>query len=310
MKTKTPIIVLSSPVLGTILITFGIFAVSKKQLLGSFPPATIEPTAIVADPPAPDPVMLLSNTDTSLHGSSQTSNEKPPAAYHEFVMFGNDTIYLSHYTMFHAIHSYQIIFAASFKKDKVDVVKAFLDDRREHPDRSYTVSPSKKGSPLSRRRDDWILPDYMHDGMEFNADIHWGEEPEEFLFRDVTVHIDRIILDKKFEEADQHDARLNYLLFGTKGDRYLAHLIGSFPDFDDILSIDIENDQFPSNPGLKFTLDKENESSDRLQGEGKEFKGILQPVSDLKKVEEDSVINDQKIKLKSEIYFEDIEEQG
>src|SRR4051812_39605207 len=75
-----------------------------------------------------------------------------PTAYHEFVMFGNGRIYLSHYSMFHAIHAYQALIEVSLRKGNVDVRPAFFRDRAAPPERSYTVSPSRPGSPVEWRR--------------------------------------------------------------------------------------------------------------------------------------------------------------
>ena len=36
-------------------------------------------------------------------------NDQVPAGFHEFELFGNETLYLSHYPMFGSIHSYQVL---------------------------------------------------------------------------------------------------------------------------------------------------------------------------------------------------------
>lgn len=248
------------------------------------------------------------NRESTLHGSSNfngfSNDDRAPDAYHEFVMFGNDRIYLSHYAMFHSVHAYQAIIQTSFEKGNIDVVKTFLEDRRQHPDRFYTLSPSKKDSPDTRRRDDWVLPDYIHEGSEFNADIHWEDHEGQvaFLLQDVTVKIDKVILFRKFEETDQHHDRLTYLLFGEKGDKYLAHFISGMNDFDHIMAVDIENDQLDPNPYSKLIIDGKDEASMRPET-GKKYIG---EITNSDKQKPTSLT----IKPTSEIYFEEIEEQG
>ena len=191
--------------------------------------------------------------------------DKAPAAYHEFVMFGSDRIYLSHYTMFHAIHAYQAIIQVSLKKDNIGIMQAFLDNRRMNPDRTYTVSPSKKGNAISRRRDDWVLPDYIQEGIEFNADIHWGDNADEFLFRDVTVRVEKVIIFRKFHENDQRNNQLSYLIFGHKGEWYLAHNIAMVGDFDQIISVNLADDKLEANPYLQFIIDRKNDFKFNLE---------------------------------------------
>src|SRR5438128_190322 len=45
------------------------------------------------------------------HGAA---NDSVPVGFHEFELVGERSIYLSHYPMFGSIHSYQVIFEASF----------------------------------------------------------------------------------------------------------------------------------------------------------------------------------------------------
>lgn len=252
-----------------------------------------------------------------------------PAAYHEFEMFGNKKIYLSHYSMFHAIHSYQVILEASFLKGNVDVAKAFSEDRKNHPEREYTLSPSKVGSPFSRRRDDWSLPDYIQTGKEFNADIHWGDKENEVLFSDVTVKIDRVIHFRRFEDADSRNTALSYILFGEKDDLYLAHLVSVFPDFDQIVAVDVVDGTVDSYPHLIFSVaNTADDAKSRLKTEGEEVVGVsarLNPprtlnadprypdqfvdISGKELVGEKANQNSLKLKVNSEVYFADFEEQ-
>ena len=160
-----------------------------------------------------------------------------PAAYHEFGVFGKHKIYLTHYPMFHAIHAYQAIIEVSLAKDGRDISAQFFQDRDQHPDRSYTLSPSKPGSPVTRRRDDWRLPDHIRAGVDFNGDLHWGDKTNQFLVRDVTVTVKQVIHFRQFQENDQPDRDLSYLLFGDADDLYLAHRIAAYPDFDQIVSV-------------------------------------------------------------------------
>jgi len=218
--------------------------------------------------------------------------EKMPAAYHEFVLFGKQKLYLSHLAEFHAIHAYQVIVEVSLYKDGVDVPKIFFSDRQKHPKRNYTVSPAKFGSPNDRRRDDWILPDYMKKQVTFNADIHWGTQNNEFLVRDVTVTIENVIYLRKFEESDQHSPNLEYIFFGEGDDHYFAHRIGSYPDFDQLIGVEVPQKTLKLPDTMTVIIGSPNNANNRLKNSdsGKDLAGM-------------------QFKAGAEIYFEQLTEQ-
>jgi len=238
-------------------------------------------------------IAQTSSVGQSSHGDHATGY-KVPTAYHEFVVFGNDTMYMSHYSMFHAIHAYQVIVQVSLHKDGQDIGRLVRAESVAHPERSYTVSPAKIGSPESRRRDDWILPEYMKVGVKFNTDIHWGTRADQFLERNVTATIEKIVYFKQFDDIKSHNSKLTYLIFGEPGNYFAAHKVSTFPDFDQIVEID--------DPGVKvsvdeFIADSADTVSDRLR---KSLDGVLNYSGGKRQI---------KITVKKEIHFEELEEQ-
>jgi hypothetical protein len=63
----------------------------------------------------------------------------------------------------------------------------------------------------------------------------------------VTVEIVRIIYFRLFQPDDKKRDVLSYLLFGNGSEVFLAHDIGSYPDFDQVLAVTIEPNQLHLN---------------------------------------------------------------
>src|SRR5712691_6803664 len=71
-----------------------------------------------------------------------SGNDRVPAGYHEFEMFGEKTIYLSHYPMFGSIHAYQVIMEVNVKSTDGSNPKAlYLSHKQKNPKARYSVSP-------------------------------------------------------------------------------------------------------------------------------------------------------------------------
>ena len=197
-----------------------------------------------------------------------------PAAFHEFAMFGRKRLYLSHYPMFHAVHAYQAIAEARLSRGGRDWTGAVLDELARHPNRLYTLSPSKRGSKFTRRRDDWRLPSTFRGGKTFNADVHWGGRKDQFLARDVSATLTRIIFFRQFQEEDRHNRRLSYIVFGETHNLYLAHYIAVQPDFDQIVAVEAVNGA-PIRPGTKLLLPRPDRKTTRLRRKGEVTRGEL-----------------------------------
>lgn len=95
---------------------------------------------------------------------------------------------------------------------------------------------------------------------------------------------------KKFEKDAHKPAGLDYILFGSSREQFLAHLITAKPDFDQVLSVEADNNQIksavenaqyvvleiPGTPNSKPVSETEPAARDCYAGEG-------QARSDIKK---------------------------
>src|SRR5204862_8262713 len=92
---------------------------------------------------------------------TMSPNDQVPAGFHEFELFGNETLYLSHYPMFGSIHSYQVLLEVTLRGAAgTDVKKDYLALRKTNPAASYSVSPEKPGGSDHY----WILPEMVKAG--------------------------------------------------------------------------------------------------------------------------------------------------
>ncbi len=173
--------------------------------------------------------------------SRGASHERVPAGFHEFEMFGDTSVFLSHYPMFGSIHAYQVLLEVRLSGQGNDPRQRYLDHKKKNPSARYSLSPETP----SGGNDYWVLPEVVKKGGTFRANIHWANTAGRavYLSRNVTVEIVRIIHFRLFLPDDKKPGVLSYLLFGNSSETFLAHYIGSYPDFDQILAVTIDPNQ-------------------------------------------------------------------
>lgn len=213
----------------------------------------------------------------TLRGSAQAipqSHEAP--ATHNWMLVGSQTAFLSHLPMFDHLnkaktkyitpHRFQVIMQASFEKNGADVTKLYFADRESHaPTKMFTVSPTME----------FVLPQLAaadpltsFQGTVFDGHLERGGKPISGL-GDVSVRVGKVIHFHTFDpKAKPHD-RLEYFLFGSGKERFLAHSIVKPPDFDQILSVEVSgakltDEQLSSAILIRIPVRK-NTASDRLQ---------------------------------------------
>jgi hypothetical protein len=237
-------------------------AVSLLLILG-FSPQAQSTAQTAAKTAAPEYGPAKGTAQDPAKGSS---NERVPAGFHEFEMFGNTSVFLSHYPMFGSIHSYQVLLEVKLSGHGNDPRQLYLDRKKKNPAARYSVSPETP----SGGNDYWVLPEVIKKGQTFRANIHWATTAGRpvYISRNVTVEIVRIIFFRLFQPDDKKPGVLSYLLFGNGSEVFLAHYIGSYPDFDQILAVTIEPDQLRlverAAPAIVAITGRENTRLQRL----------------------------------------------
>jgi hypothetical protein len=209
---------------------------------------------------------------------TDSSNNRVPAGYHEFEMFGAKSIYLSHYPMFGSIHAYQVIIEVNLKSpDGSNPKEIYLSHKQKHPQARYSVSPeTADGKPHY-----WVLPETIQEGNAFRANIHLERKagPPVYLARNVTVEIKNLVYLRLFQPDDKKPMVLTYLLFGNDAETFMAHYIGNYPDFDQILSVRINSKNLPFNENESIALvtipSRNNDKALRLGAKDKTVVGHI-----------------------------------
>lgn len=147
---------------------------------------------------------------------------------HGMLLVGKSTLYLSHLPMFHSPHDYQVILEA-----QLDTASqaAYLKALGSSAETVYTIVPES-----------FVLPDMINKPRPFRAQLYQGhfERGGKVIALSVTVSIKQVLHFKKFNPADRHPLVGSYILFGNTKEQFLAHAITAKPDFDQIVSVEME----------------------------------------------------------------------
>jgi hypothetical protein len=203
------------------------------------------------------------------HGDHQHDDHQTPqpdADTHGMLVVGQGPVYLSHLPMFgHPHHDVQAILEVHLSGDGEDSQARYVNDRKRSGERIYTLKP-----------DPFVLQHLITHGpgeeclCEFTGELYRGhfERPGAELLSKVTVIVDHVVHFRQFDPEAEAPVILNYILFGTSDERFLAHLITRPPDFDQVVSVtvsghDFTDDELRRGPIL-FTPRRANRASDRF----------------------------------------------
>ncbi|WP_374080288.1 hypothetical protein [Bdellovibrio bacteriovorus] len=160
-------------------------------------------------------------------GLAQHHHHSDPASIHGMLLFGKSQIYLSHLPMFHSPHDYQVILKAELSTQGKN---AYLESLKSSSETVYTLVPES-----------FNLPEMIKHPHSFKAQIYKGhfERGGVLIAENVTVNI-QVLYFKKFASSESKPLQGSYLLFGNKEEQFLAHLITTKPDFDQIVQVKAE----------------------------------------------------------------------
>jgi hypothetical protein len=188
---------------------------------------------------------------------------------HGMLLFGEETLYLSHLPMFMTMHDHQLILEVALAGGQEDAQAVYRADRRDTGERVYTLVPER----FSLRQ----LGSEGADALRsFQATVHRGhfeKKGNKTILADVTVNVVNVVHFRKFDPNAEAFSELRYLLFGRGRELYLAHLIGKAPDFDQIAPVTFLSHGFSEETlrrGVCLAIPgRENRITHRLQGREK-----------------------------------------
>ena len=203
---------------------------------------------------------------------------------HKWMLVGSQTAFLSHLPMFEMLnpgkteymtpHRYQVILQASFNSGSKDVTPLYFADRQSHPEiKMFTVVPEAL----------FTLPQFAASSplTSFQATVFRGHEerggkPIKGL-QSVAVNIQKVVHFHKFDPAEKAPSALEYLIFGRGTELFLAHSIVKPPDFDQILSVNVDGLKLTDNElgsAIRVSIPlKKNSLADRLK-EGEQAQAV------------------------------------
>jgi hypothetical protein len=214
-------------------------------------------------------------TSQSKSARGAPSPEEAPAT-HKWMLVGSQTAFLSHLPMFEMLnaakteymtpHRYQVILQASFNSGGKDVTPLYSADRQSHPEvKMFTVVPEAL----------FALPQFAAPSplTSFQATVFRGHEerggkPIKGL-QSIAVNIQKVVHFQKFDPAAKPPSALEYFLFGRGTELFLAHSIVKPPDFDQILSVNVDVLKLTANllgSAIRISIPlKKNSLADRLK---------------------------------------------
>jgi hypothetical protein len=201
--------------------------------------------------------------------------------------------------MFHAPHHFQVILEAAFEKDGKPLSSIYLKDRAQHPKvKMYTVEPAevfvlpRMWAAEGPRRTDFV-------GTVFRGHLERGGETISGL-AGIVVKVKRVIYARELPSA-KRDEKLSYILFGGGKELFLAHQLSKAPDFDQIVSVEVDGRAFTRAEllrGVTVTVaGRDNQVAGRIkEGETAGCQGQVTGASEL---------FDLRVRAKRELYFEE-----
>ena len=164
-----------------------------------------------------------------VHGDFIVGRVSPPStdppAIHGMLLVGSDRLWFSHLPMFGVPHNYQLIFEGTLLDSALARYRA---DVAAHPGALYTIEPA----------DRWVLPNTIRPGATFAAHLYRGhfERGGTRLASRVTVTVRELVTFRRFTPGHAPDAR-QWILFGDRTERFLAHRIEGPPDVDQVVQL-------------------------------------------------------------------------
>ena len=189
---------------------------------------------------------------------------------HNMLLVGETGVFLSHLPMFMAPHNVQLILEATFNNGGGKVNDVYFQDRRKNSDtRIYTLEPEVL--PLES-----LFKPRAFAGTVFRGHLERGGRPINAL-TDIQVDVKRVVYSQVFGQGLDKSDQLEYILFGNAPEFFLAHVIAAPPDFDQVLSVAIEDPPAPDDlaRGVRVSFpERSNSAAERIkEGEKLEARG-------------------------------------
>ena len=204
---------------------------------------------------------------------------------HNMLVVGEKTVFLSHLPMFKeedgegklvvTPHRFQVVLEAAFMSgNSAQPQTAYAADRREHQDtKIYMLNPREtfKLAELVAAR-----PRRSFKARVFRG--HFEREGNVAVLDGVDVTVKNVVHFHEFDPKAARPGKLEYFIFGKGDELFMAHLITSPPDFDQVVAVELPGHKFTDaqlGKGVRVVFtDRENSVASRLK-EGEQAAGEI-----------------------------------
>jgi hypothetical protein len=155
----------------------------------------------------------------------------PSAAVHGMVIFGTDTLFVSHIPMYMSPHDYQAIMQVKLTHASSDALAVY----------QKALGASGKQTLFTVRPKPFILPNLLNGKIKsFTADLYKGnfEQGGKIVLSNVTVTVEENLYTTQLSKSTPAAGALNYIPVETSDSSYLVHQISAPNNFDHIVQIE------------------------------------------------------------------------
>ena len=184
-----------------------------------------------------------------------------PSSNHGFYLLGERTFLLSHIPMFMDPHQAQLFMEVGISiSGGADPVKLYHEDQKKHPGSLYVLVTDPLVLPT-------LAPDAPKPLREFTGKVYRNWPFDDMAKAPVVIpaldiKVTRSIFFRRFVGAKPL-SKLTYYCFKTAESTYLAHVITQPPDFDQILTAEIDGVD-PGHHALELTFSEANAIAHKL----------------------------------------------
>ena len=193
----------------------------------------------------------------------------PTAAFHGQILLGEEPLFLYHLPMFmtdpgNHPHNFQVILEVEIPERAAAAAEALRADRAAHPDALYTAMP-----PVFAQRQLLDYPGHPHLGVLEPVRVvrHHFERatPPPVRVAEAPLAVREVVHLRQLAPGRDAPDELAYILFGRGEERYMAHLLSTPPDFDQLLKVRVDGTTDVASGPLYVTLaPRPNRIEDRL----------------------------------------------
>lgn len=186
-------------------------------------------------------LLLLIFTTQIVWATNPKDHYDDYASFHGMILFGQgDDFYISHLPMWMNPHDYQMVLKVKIS----DAIKEKISKLQSEGISLFSLAPN----------DSFVLPKLAGGDVSwFEAEIYKGHfERDGEEIGTSRVEYEQLILFKKLkkDEASPAPNKQKYVLFGNDKNQYMVHIAHGYPEIDEILRIQPQQD-----PEIKMLLD-------------------------------------------------------